>query len=761
MVLLTVSASIDSLRPPKCTARPCIPASNGQTAFLYGALALIALGTGGIKPCVSSFGADQFDEADEKEVVKKYSFFNWFFFAINMGALFGITLIVYLQQQKGWTWGFAVPTAAMFCSIIILAAGIPYYRYQKPMGSAFTRFLQVIVASVRNHSRGVEVGRGIDLYELKTKESDIFGARKLAHTAQYRFLDKAAVISDPEEADKKNRWNLCTVTQVEEFKSFIRVLPVWASTIALSISFSQLSTFFISQATIMDRKLGQNFVIPAGSVPVFAAVNALFLVPIYEKWIVPILRRKTGQRRGISSLQRMGVGLFVSIFALTSAALVEKKRRDHSKPSSMSVFWLFPQFFLMGSAEVFTYVGQLEFFYDESTDGTRSISSAMFLSEFGIGSWLSTAIVKIIERATGGVEKGWLRNSLNKSRLDYFYWILTAINGANFLIYLWVALRYKGRDGAGGNVRDDAMVELGGQERQEVDKGEFQIDENATITEIKDYPMNSSIYPKPSHHFVFVGFAYQPNNRKKAPARPPEVEVVTMFFATIMDRKLGQNFVIPAGSVTVFAAVNALFLVPIYEKWIVPILRRKTGQRRGISSLQRMGVGLFVSIFALTSAALVEKKRRDHSKPSSMSVFWLFPQFFLMGSAEVFTYVGQLEFFYDESTDGTRSISSAMFLSEFGIGSWLSTAIVKIIERATGGVEKGWLRNSLNKSRLDYFYWILTAINGVNFLIYLWVALRYKGRDGAGGNVRDDAMVELGGQERQEVDKGEFQSTIC
>jgi peptide/histidine transporter 3/4 len=93
-------------------------------------------------------------------------------------------------------------------------------------------------------------------------------------------LDKAAVITDPE-ANSSNRWRLCTVTQVEEFKSFIRVLPVWASTIALSISFAQLSTFFISQASFTDRTLGSNFVIPAGSVPVFSAVNALILIPIY------------------------------------------------------------------------------------------------------------------------------------------------------------------------------------------------------------------------------------------------------------------------------------------------------------------------------------------------------------------------------------------------------------------------------------------------------------------------------------------------
>ncbi|CAK9178470.1 unnamed protein product [Ilex paraguariensis] len=475
MVLLTLSASIDSLRPPLCIKQPCIPASSNQTAFLYGALALIALGTGGIKPCVSSFGADQFDEADTREVQKKYSFFNWFFFAINIGALLGITFMMYLQQEKGWTWGFAVPTGAMFCSIVILGAGFRKYRYQKPMGSAFTRFIQVIVASVRNHMRGVEVGVAGDLHEVKTEKSDIFGARKLAHTAQYRFLDKAAVVTDPE-GNTKSRWRLCTVTQVEEFKSFIRVLPIWASTIALSLSFAQLSTFFITQASTMDRKLGKHFEIPAGSVTVFAAINALILVPIYEKLIVPFLQRKTGHRRGITSLQRMGVGLFISIFALASAALVENMRRNNSNPTSLSVFWLFPQFFLIGSAEVFTYVGQLEFFYDEATDGTRSISSALFLTEIGIGSWLSTALVKIVEGTTGGLEKGWLRNNLNTSKLDYFYWILTAINGVNFLIYLLVALKFKGKDAANGRIQDVGTMDLDGKARGTDDKSdEFQI----------------------------------------------------------------------------------------------------------------------------------------------------------------------------------------------------------------------------------------------------------------------------------------------
>ncbi|KAB5557633.1 hypothetical protein DKX38_008542 [Salix brachista] len=275
MVLLTLSASIDSLRPPQCKARPCPQATGGQTWLLYGALALIALGTGGIKPCVSTFGADQFDEADKKEVPKKYVFFNLFFLAINRGVLF--------------------------------VAGIRFYRFQKPMGSPFTRFAQVLWASVRNHLNGVRAGHQTEPYEVNTNESDIKGAQN--------FLDKAAVVADPE-ADTRNRWRLCTVTQVEEFKSFARILPAWASTIALSISFAQLSTFFISQANIMDRKLGQ-----------------------------------------------------------------------------------------------------LECFYDEATDGTRSISSAMFLSEIGIG--------------------------------------------INLAVYVWIAVLYKGRDGVVGSVRSESVFEIG------------------------------------------------------------------------------------------------------------------------------------------------------------------------------------------------------------------------------------------------------------------------------------------------------------
>lgn len=446
MVLLTVSASFDSLRPKTCTEPSnCPKATPGQSAFLYSALALIALGTGGVKPNVPSFGADQHDENDEKELGYKYTFFNFFFLSIKVGALLGLTVMVYIEQEKGYTWGFGLPTVIMFASVLILAAGFPKYRYKKPMGSVFTRFIQVLVVSVRNHFRGVQVNNEVKLYEVATEESDILGARKLSHTPQFRFLDKAAVMEDPELSNLNNRWELCTVTQVEELKTFLRVFPVWASTIALSLSLAQQSTFFLAQSKILDRHLGPNFIIPPGSMQVFAVVNAFVTVPIYERLVVPIIQRKTHHHRGFTSLQRMGIGLFISIFSLAAAAAVEHMRRTHSNPSSLSVFWLVPQFFILGGAESFTYVGQLEFFYDEATDGMKSVCGALFLSEIGIGSWVNSALVKIVERATGTGKNGWLRDDLNESKLDYYYSILAGISAVNLFVYIWVARRYKGR----------------------------------------------------------------------------------------------------------------------------------------------------------------------------------------------------------------------------------------------------------------------------------------------------------------------------
>jgi peptide/histidine transporter 3/4 len=145
----------------------------------------------------------------------------------------------------------------------------------------------------------------------------------------------------------------------------------------------------------------------------------------------------------------------------------------------------------------------------------------------------------------------------------------------------------------------------------------------------------------------------------------------------------------------------------------------------------------------MASAALMEVKRkdvaRDHNmldaipvlQPLPMSTFWISIQFFIFGIADMFTYVGLLEFFYSEAPKGLKSISTCFLWSSMALGYFLSTIVVNIVNGATKGSTKsgGWLAgNNINRNNLNLFYWLLSILSFINFCVYLFVARRYKYR---------------------------------
>ncbi|KAF3964513.1 hypothetical protein CMV_011202 [Castanea mollissima] len=453
MCTLTLSATVPGLRPSECVGSVCPSATPAQYGVFFLGLYLIALGTGGIKPCVSSFGADQFDDTDSKERVKKGSFFNWFYFSINIGALISSSFLVWIQDNAGWGIGFGIPAVFMGIAIASFFSGTPLYRFQRPGGSPLTRMCQVLVASF--HKRDVVVPEDYALlYETQDKNSAIEGSRKLEHTNELKCLDRAAVVSDGESKSEEfsNPWRLCTVTQVEELKILIRMFPIWATGIVFSAVYAQMSTMFVEQGMVMDTSIG-SFTIPAASLSSFDVISVIFWVPVYDRVIVPIARKFTGKERGFSELQRMGIGLFISVLCMSAAALVEIKRLqlarelglvDEDVAVPLSIFWQIPQYFLLGAAEVFTFIGQLEFFYDQSPDAMRSLCSALSLLTTSLGNYLSSLILTIVTYlTTQGGSTGWIPDNLNEGHLDYFFWLLAGLSFLNMLVYVVCAKRYK------------------------------------------------------------------------------------------------------------------------------------------------------------------------------------------------------------------------------------------------------------------------------------------------------------------------------
>lgn len=186
MTILTMSASIHGLKPACNENNVCHDPTRLQTGVFFLGLYLIALGTGGIKPCVSSFGADQFDDSDEKEKKKKSSFFNWFYFSINIGALVAASVLVWIQTNVGWGWGFGIPAVAMAIAVASFFSGTKLYRNQRPGGSPLTRICQVLVASFRKVRVEVPADKSL-LYETADEESAVRGSRKLDHTNLLRY----------------------------------------------------------------------------------------------------------------------------------------------------------------------------------------------------------------------------------------------------------------------------------------------------------------------------------------------------------------------------------------------------------------------------------------------------------------------------------------------------------------------------------------------------------------------------------------------
>lgn len=190
MSLLTLSVSIHPLKPSSCsdpTGLNCKKATPLQVAVFFGALYTLAFGTGGTKPNISTIGADQFDDFDPKEKAQKLSFFNWWMFSIFLGTLFANTVLVYIQDNVGWTLGYGIPTIGLTISIFIFLIGTPFYRHKPPTGSPFTRMAKVIVAALRKWKVSVPSDPK-ELFELHSEVYDKKGKYRIDSTSTLRFV---------------------------------------------------------------------------------------------------------------------------------------------------------------------------------------------------------------------------------------------------------------------------------------------------------------------------------------------------------------------------------------------------------------------------------------------------------------------------------------------------------------------------------------------------------------------------------------------
>ncbi|KAK1433757.1 hypothetical protein QVD17_10673 [Tagetes erecta] len=480
LLLIDLTAVFKALHPPECGSKEnshCIHATPIQWLFLLTGFTLMIIGAAGIRPCNLAFGADQFNPNTESGKRGINSFFNWYFFTLTFAQMVSVTLVVYVQSDLSWSIGLAIPAGFMLISVVLFFGGSKMYVKVKPQGSPFTSMAMVVVVAVKKRRLKLPQQPPQTLFNYRPLKS-INSA--LPYSNQFRFLNKAAIIAPEDkinpDGSASDPWNLCSIQQIEEIKCLIRVVPIWAAAITYFIAMAQQHQYVVFQALQSNRRFfNSNFQIPAASYTVFMMITLVIFVPIYDRVIVPKLRRITSKEGGISLLQRIGFGISLTVIASLVSALVEEKRRNlaltrptlgyeahRGEISSMSALWLVPQLCLAGFAESFTAIGLVEFYYKQFPENMRSVAGAFFFCGMAASSYLNGFLVMIVHRTTQGAATGnWLPEDLNKGRLGYFYFLITIIGILNLLYFLVISRWYTYKDGTDISVARTATVEMG------------------------------------------------------------------------------------------------------------------------------------------------------------------------------------------------------------------------------------------------------------------------------------------------------------
>ncbi|KAI3931343.1 hypothetical protein MKX01_040260 [Papaver californicum] len=376
--------SLPALKPPSCGSgvldQDC---DAGASSFQE---------NGGTKPNISTMRAEQFDRYEPKEKVQKLSFFNWRMFTIFIGTLFANTVIIYVQDNVGWSLGYGLPTLGLAISVLVFLVGTPFYIHKIRSGSPSAQMAMVLVAALRKYKVTLP-DEPKDLYELSPDEYTSAQKYKIDHTPSLRVLDKATVktsrLSGP--------WRLCPVIQVEETKQMVKMIPILIVTSIPSAVLAQTNTLFVKQGATLERSIGPNFDIPPASLAAFITLSMLISIVFYDCYFVPLVRGYTKNPRGITILQRMGIGIVIHIICMITASLAERKRLNVAKDNNIT-----------------------------APESMKSIGTSYYTTSLGIGQFLSR----------------WILNNLNASRLDYFYAFLGVLSVLNLIVFLIVSKKF-------------------------------------------------------------------------------------------------------------------------------------------------------------------------------------------------------------------------------------------------------------------------------------------------------------------------------
>ncbi|KAL5073178.1 hypothetical protein RYX36_012162, partial [Vicia faba] len=220
--------------------------------------------------------------------------------------------------------------------------------------------------------------------------------------------------------------------------------------VAFFSTFIQMRSLFVEQGSTMDRSF-YKFQIPPASMSIFDTINTSTFIIIFDVLMIPLYKKLMKKSPKLpSELQNIGIGFAMTTITLIVAGFVEKKRLNYGcengeEKSSLTIFWLIPQYMFLGIAEAFVSVAQMNFFTSQTPDGLESLGMGLHMFSSALGCYVGNIILTAVNKITssGQGKHGWVSPNLNDGHLDMYFFLSSFIIFVDLLLYIICAKRYK------------------------------------------------------------------------------------------------------------------------------------------------------------------------------------------------------------------------------------------------------------------------------------------------------------------------------
>jgi POT family proton-dependent oligopeptide transporter len=309
-----------------CLGHLCLALFEDNMTGFFTGLALIAIGSGGIKPCVSAMVGDQFNESNSHLVKKVFAIFYW---TINFGSFFASLTIPLLLKHYGPSIAFGIPGVLMFIATIIFWAGRNRYVRVPPTGANPHSFLKVVGSALRNRGQG---------------KSWLDGAKR----------------EHPEEA-------------VDGVRAVFRISGLLLPFVPFFwMLFDQKASTWVVQASAMDPHVFGFEFLPSqmqSSNPALVMV----LIPLLTAVVYPAFQRGGWE---LTPLRRMPLGLAIGALSFIIAGIFQVQMEGGAM---LSIGWQFLPYVVLTLAEILVSTTGLEFAYTQAPREMKGTIQSVWL----------------------------------------------------------------------------------------------------------------------------------------------------------------------------------------------------------------------------------------------------------------------------------------------------------------------------------------------------------------------------------------------